>query len=275
MPVLAASGLLPLWGCISWSDTVWTGPRMEMLTFDAMTARSVQVRTHNGGVRFTGHSEPMSQATVKVTKRGGGATSRDAMNALEALHVFIESGPDNEWRVGHRWTEPKRPHWQAHVSLHIDGPAKMNLNAETHSGVINVVGAEGEVALRTYNGGIAVGGTGGPLSVETYNGKIEVDYAGTELAVEAYNGPVQVDLTKSAGVQGKIATHNGSVDVVVSDETSAALSCRTSQGRIRVDPPLQHEEIQETSVKGVLGSGGEPLLIQTHNGGIRVRSAAG
>jgi len=271
MCLASVYGLLTLTGCATWQTTVWTEPTTETIQFDAAKTRAVRVVAHNGAVQYTGSMDPMTQATIQVTKKGGAGTQEEAAQALRAIEVFVEPVDETTQRIGYRWARDPNPNWHAQVSFSIDGPSNVSLSAKTHNGGIVVSGVHGEVAVEAHNGGVSVRSSEGQLNAETHNGNIDVAYDGSSVNVATHNGSIEANLAACTSIGGKIATHNGSISIAVSDKTSSSLNCQTQNGRVHVGPPLVNAEITNTKVSGTLGRGGQPLTVTTHNGGIKIQ----
>ncbi|RME36564.1 MAG: hypothetical protein D6788_11285 [Planctomycetota bacterium] len=275
--------------------TTWSEEVKERITLDASAAEAVTVETHNGKIDFTG-TETGTQTVVEATKRAGGSSVADARKALEALEVFAEPDPADPGtiRVGWRWKTARHPaSWKARVSFEITAPAGVRLSAETHNGGIKVRNVAGPVELASHNGGIKAVSIHGPLEAETHNGKVVVSGAGEklrivthngsiraefttpDLAVETHNGSIALDLRNTGPVDARVTTHNGNVVLTVGEKTSARLQAETSLGSIACQLPLKEPEVSagKHRLRGVLGDGQGTMVINTHNGGIRVKSA--
>jgi len=274
MPFVAALlilGALP--GCRMWGTTRYTDPVTETRTIDSAGLTALEIKTHNGGIQYTVADPAAAQTEIKLTRKGGARTREEAEKALAAIEVFVEPADGGLYKVGYRWMGIRSPSWQAVVDVTISGPASVSLDAETHNGGITVRGVQGNVKLVTHNGGVNAHSGGGALSIDTHNGGIDASHAGSTIQARTHNGGVKIDLREAAAISGGIVTHNGGITLTVSDKTSAALSGHTENGSIKIDVPLASATMAKTSVTGTLGAGGGPLTLETHNGGIRVRSS--
>ena len=217
---LILSGLLlsclPIAGCIvvtadgstwSWRGTTVWAESTETLTVDTAGLEAVVVQTHNGAIVVEGQSEGAPQATVTVTKKGGGISHGEAEAALAAIEVYVKPAPSGTTKIGWRWKGAKKSRWRSEVSFDITAPGDLRFNVETHNGRIN--------------------------------------------------------------------THNGGVQVIVGENTSADLTCATHNGGISFDFPIPVTKVSRTKLSGVLGSGGPALKVTTHNGAIRIKRAEG
>ncbi len=273
---VAAVGLWALasMGCNFGGARVWTEAVTESHRVDASGLSSLEVRTHNGGIRYQGDGTTQ-EATITVTKKAGGRTRKDAEQAFDALDITIEPNEAGTCRVGWAWKTPRRSRWSADVNFMVVAPSKLNLMAESHNGAIGVTGAAGETRLVTHNGHIEVTASGPMLRAETHNGGIQAGYEGRDLRLSTHNGAIRADLSRCGPVGGELSTHNGAIQLTVSSTTAADIECSTHNGRIQFDPPVSVGKVSRTNLEGKLGPGGPPLELETHNGSIRVKKSDG
>ena len=262
-------------GC-SWGtgSSVWT-EATEQRSIDTAGLTALQVRTHNGEIRFDGQPAGSGPGVVTITKKAGGITMADAEAAIAALDAFVEPIGDGTLRIGWRWKGIRRSTWNADVSYAITAPESLRLDAETHNGVVEAANAANDVRLVTHNGRIKVASRNGELHAETHNGAINATYEGDALTLITHNGSITADLSRCGSVRGDVATHNGAVELIVGEQTSADLNCDTHNGRISFDTPITVSKSGRTTLEGRLGAGGQPLDIVTHNGSIRIKNTAG
>ena len=172
-------------------------------------------------------------------------------------------------------------------------PPRLALRAKTHNGRVDATGLAADIHALSHNGGMQLASDAGSVYAETHNGRIHATTAGLQVELKTHNGGIQVtaagaehvniethngwvraDLTTANPVGGRIVTHNGSMTVAFSDETSADLACRTRNGRITSEIQWQVTEMSRRRAKGKVGDGGAPLAVQSYNGGIRLVRAA-
>ncbi len=283
--VLGWAAVIPLWasGCIivavdggGWScggPLIWTEATEER-PIDTAGLTTLEVVTHNGAVDFQSQP-PDGAASVTITKKAGGTTRADAEEALAAIDVFVEPPGNGKTRIGWKWKTPKRSRWSGDVSFAIRAPGTINLDVETHNGTITAAEVTGDVRAVSHNGQVTVRSSGGKLNAESHNGDVDVKYAGPQWTVGTHNGEASVDLSGCAAVTGSIISHNGEVRLAVGKDTATTLKCQTQNGGIHCDAPLTDREKSAGQLTGKLGSGGGILGVETHNGSIRVRNAAG
>ena len=272
--------LLPLAGCVvvvgtasCSGPTIWTDPVVEERSIDVASLTGLEIRTHKGSITF--EAQPAGSATgrVTVTKKGGGMTPSDAEEALEAMDVFIEPPGDGTQRIGWRWNGIKDSTWRAKVSFDVHAPGNIDLAGNTHNGHIKINNVVGDVRATSHNGRINVKSSNGKLYAKTHNGRITAAYVGDDVTLLTHNGKVVADLDGCTAIDGRISAHNGNVEVVLSEQTSTFLKCRTSRGKIRCNVPLNDIEITRHKLTGAVGKGEGNLDVTTHNGSIRIKNA--
>ena len=276
--LLSSTGCIVVAGggwCFGCSKTVWTETTTERIALDAGDLSALEVRTHNGSIRFQSQPADGTEPYVIVTKKAGGRTHEAALEAMEALEVFVEPTGPGAQRIGSRWNGVKHSGWRRHVSFEIHAPANLRLDAQTHNGSIKIAGVSGDVKVVTHNGPINVESAEGSLYARTHNGGIVASYTGEEVILKTHNGRVVADLNRCGVVDGTIVTHNGGVEVVVGDETSVVLKARTHNGSISCGVPLTESEATRRRLTGRIGSGQGSLAVTTHNGSVRVKKATG
>ncbi len=91
-----------------------------------------------------------------------------------------------------------------------------------------------------------------------------------DIDVHTYNGHVDVE-TSGAAVHGSISTHNGGIEVKLSEAAATKLTCQTWNGSISTGLALSGISAGRRSLVGTLGKGGGDLRVETHNGSIRVK----
>lgn len=268
---LSLALLLPL-GC-SMGSVVWVESTEDM-QIDAAGLKKLAVKTHNGAVNYQGSAGGASTIQVKVTKKAGGLTQADAEEALASLEVFNEADGADGRVINHRWKGLRKSNWNAQVSYEIKGPDQLALNVESHNGATTVRGLKSDLRVTCHNGRIDTESAGPSAHVESHNGAINVSYEGPSIHATTHNGQVTVDLSRCAAIGGEIGAHNGQVVVRVGDQTSANLACQTHNGSVSVDIAAgwKVSHASRTRLAGLLGNGGQPLNVTTHNGQVKIQA---
>jgi DUF4097 and DUF4098 domain-containing protein YvlB len=163
-----------------------------------------------------------------------------------------------------------------------------SVRAHTNGGGIELDGAVGPVELSTWGGSLRVedvrGDTvlrtsGGKISVSEVVGTVDAETSGGSIRIGDVDGRVQartsggsISVRFAGAPSGVLETSGGGIEVEFPEGSGAMLEARTSGGRVYIHPDLTFTgETESSRVQGKLGSGGEPLLLETSGGNIRVR----
>ena len=105
------------------------------------------------------------------------------------------------------------------------------------------------------------------LSLKTTNGGISIRDVDGQIDFKTVNGGVK--LTNLAGdVKGR--TSNGGVHLRIPEQYSAHLETGTVNGGLNIDFPLTVQGRIDRQLSANLGSGGAPIRVRTHNGGVKI-----
>ncbi|HRX87055.1 MAG TPA: hypothetical protein P5572_18680 [Phycisphaerae bacterium] len=267
--MLAALGVPWLLSGCACSQKVWV-ERTQTLTIPATDLQSLTVETHNGGVKVSGEAD-RDEISVTARIRAGGRNRESAHACLDALEIVSEPTADGGHRLTSRWTEPQHPDWGEQVGFKIVAPARLALDVSTHNGGVSVERIDGDCRLVSHNGGIKALKIGGPLFVQTHNGGINAVTSGSSVDLQTQNGGVHLDGRGSSQLGGKVASHNGGIRVDLGKKTATSLECTTKNGGITCSADMTNTHHGERHLSCDLAGGGPHLLVETHNGGIRVK----
>ena len=255
--------------------------------FDVTGTADLDVHTSNGRVTVRG-AEGETRVTVVATLRSRGDSMIAAANRVAQIVVeMIHDGNHVVLRynaAAHPWDVRR----YSGVDFDITVPATVDADVETSNGRIEVSDAVGileldtsngaieisdvvgEVDAATSNGTIAIDGFEGVLDLTTTNGRIEMEDA--VAAVDAYtsNGLISFAGTLAEGLDHRMVTSNGRIDVTVPVTSSLILQARTSNATITTNLPLVGDtEGKEWSA--VLNPPATTVLtLETSNGAIQI-----
>jgi DUF4097 and DUF4098 domain-containing protein YvlB len=201
----------------------------------------------NGGIDVQGGSRGDVLVLAKVQAEA--ETMERARQIAQAVNVAATpsnvsaSGPSGLGR---------RESWS--VSYRLTVPTISALSLKTTNGGIAIRDIDGEVEFRTVNGGVKLVNMAGDVKGRTSNGGVDVDldgpgWRGTGLNVE---------------------TSNGGVHLRIPANYSAQLETGTINGGFNIDFPLTVQGRIDREINATLGSGGAPIRVRTHNGGVKV-----
>jgi hypothetical protein len=142
---------------------------------------------------------------------------------------------------------------QSKVEMIVDVPRGVKVDASSVNGDVRVDRNGAAATLETVNGSIEARATG-PVKATTVNGGIDVvvdRLSGTSgVTLETVNGTIRVQLPAGADADVRASVVNGSIDSKLA---------------------LAGEKRSKRSLRGVLGTGGAPVALETVNGSIELR----
>jgi hypothetical protein len=150
----------------------------------------------------------------------------------------------------------------------IDGDAKI----ETSGGHIDVKSLKGSLHAETSGGHIEISDVTGDIDTSTSGGHISISGAGGRVAAETSGGSVQVAFTKGNAHGGRIKSSGGGITVSVDPGANLSVDAETSSGSVASDITMAESgEHSRSSLRGMMGKGGETLHLHTSAGSIRIQ----
>jgi hypothetical protein len=114
----------------------------------------------------------------------------------------------------------------------------------------------------------------GSLTAHTSGGPIRVDRVTGYLEAKTSGSPIFVNLGRENARGGVLETSGGSIEVEVDRSANLEIDASTSGlGSVTTDLPVRVVgKISSSSLRGLLGSGGEMLRLHTTGGSIHIRA---
>lgn len=216
----------------------FTVPAAGVLTVDAEP---------NGGIDVSGTTRGDVVVRAKVS-----ATAETMERAQQiARSVTVNASASNVSATGPSGLE-RREQWT--VSYRLSVPTVSSLSLKTTNGGIAIRDVDGDVEFRTVNGGVKLANMAGDVKGRTSNGGVDVDLDGPSW--------------RGAGLN--VETSNGGVHLRIPSQYSAQLETGTINGGFNIDFPLTVQGRVDREINATLGSGGAPIRVRTHNGGVKV-----
>jgi DUF4097 and DUF4098 domain-containing protein YvlB len=139
-------------------------------------------------------------------------------------------------------------------------------------GEIVVEKARGRIEARSYNRGIRIADVSGDITAEAINGRITMDRMdSSNVEVSTVNGEISYDGPIKDNGTYRLTTHNGVVDLVMTERTNATLTVRTYNGDFRSSLPIRFSDPEARRRTVTLGNGSAHVDVETFNGLISVR----
>ena len=148
-----------------------------------------------------------------------------------------------------------------------------DVDIDTGDGSITVDGAKGQIRLRTGDGHIDARNLDGNVDALSGDGHIKLDGRLDALSVKTGDGSIDARLQPGSKVNSSwsIRTGDGSVDIVLPADLQANIDASTNDGHISLGIPVTVEgTFSNSQIHGKMNGGGQPLVIHTGDGSIRL-----
>jgi hypothetical protein len=169
-----------------------------------------------------------------------------------------------------------------HLKIHTgDGSVRAeqvagDVDIDTGDGSITLTGAKGDIRLRTGDGHIEARNLDGKVDAYSGDGHITLDGRMDALNVKTGDGSIDAHIHPGSKIDSgwSIRTGDGSVDVVLPAELQANIDASTNDGHISMGIPLMVEgTFSNSQLHGKMNGGGQPIVIHTGDGSIRLGKA--
>jgi hypothetical protein len=151
--------------------------------------------------------------------------------------------------------------------------ASGDVDIDTGDGSITIDGAKGDIRLRTGDGHIDARNLDGKVDAMSGDGHIKLDGRLDALSVKTGDGSIDARLQPGSKVNSSwsIRTGDGSVDIVLPADLQANIDASTNDGHISLGIPVTVEgTFSNSQIHGKMNGGGQPLVIHTGDGSIRL-----
>ena len=138
-----------------------------------------------------------------------------------------------------------------------------SVEVKSTGGSVELAWITGDVHVRTGEGDIHTRHVAGVSELRTGTGEIEIREARGSTLAKTEQGAIYASF--AGAPSGRLETRRGSVVVAFPSHTGVALDARTRHGVVEVD-----EKPRGSEFVGAVNGGGEPLVIYTARGSIRV-----
>ncbi|HTT05393.1 MAG TPA: DUF4097 family beta strand repeat-containing protein [Steroidobacteraceae bacterium] len=143
------------------------------------------------------------------------------------------------------------------------------LHIRTSGGSIEASELTGPADLRTSGGSIEVSGCSGDLDVRTSGGGIRLEQIDGRVRAVTSGGSVKAEVRTNRGVS--LATSGGSIALWLPANAMGSLNAHTSGGHVESTVPLSSVEVaSRNELRGAINGGGQPILLRTSGGSIRI-----
>ena len=162
-----------------------------------------------------------------------------------------------------------------------DGSLKANglsgtVDLHTGDGSINVEGLKGDIKLRTGDGSVEARGLDGRVNADSGDGHIKLEGRFDSLNIRTGDGSVEAHANNGSRMNAawNIRTGDGSVDMTLPGDLQANIDASTGDGHISLGMPVTVEgSFSNSQIHGKMNGGGQPLVIHTSDGSIRLNKS--
>ncbi len=159
------------------------------------------------------------------------------------------------------------------VELELMVPRELRAEIHTHDGRISAHELNGEIRLSTGDGSIEANSIDGSLEAKTGDGSIRASGRWDHLDLRTEDGSVEAGVRAGSKMTSAWSVHTGDghVTLRLPDNFAADVNAHTGDGKVTVDFPLTISgSVGGSELRGKLNGGGEPLILRTGDGPIRL-----
>jgi DUF4097 and DUF4098 domain-containing protein YvlB len=150
------------------------------------------------------------------------------------------------------------------------------VDLHTGDGSINVQGLKGDIKLRTGDGSVEARGLDGRVNADSGDGHITLEGRFDSLNIRTGDGGVEAHANNGSRMNSawNIRTGDGSVDMTLPGDLQANIDASTGDGHISLGMPVTVEgSFSNSQIHGKMNGGGQPLVIHTSDGSIRLNKS--
>ena len=252
------------------------GTRLEVSNFQGEVVIDVWGRDE---VRVTGDlsgrqylDARTTPAAVRVrprTRNGGPATADLRITAPRWMEVLVEG---NQVDVQVRGTEAAVAIETVGGDVRVEG-GRDRVDVRSIQGEVHVRGARGRVEVSSVNEAITLEDVEGDVYAETTNGDVSLrGIRSGSVRATTVNGDIDYDGPIRDGGRYALSTHNGDMEVTVSEDANVTVSVSTYHGEFESYFPIRLTgTTRERQFDFILGSGQARLELESFNGEITLR----
>jgi DUF4097 and DUF4098 domain-containing protein YvlB len=115
----------------------------------------------------------------------------------------------------------------------------------------------------------------GPVRVETHSKNIDLTQIYGDTYVSNRDGNVSIAPAGPFGIEAKISSGHGDLEITLPPNASASVSGNTRNGDILSDYPLSISGEESKSVSGKIGGGNARIVLSTDVGDLQIKKGSG
>jgi DUF4097 and DUF4098 domain-containing protein YvlB len=150
------------------------------------------------------------------------------------------------------------------------------VDLHTGDGSITVEDLKGDIKLRTGDGSVEAHRLDGRVSADSGDGHVKLDGRFDSLNIRTGDGSVEAHANNGSRMNAawNIHTGDGSVDMTLPGDLQANIDASTGDGHISLGMPVTVEgSFSNSQIHGKMNGGGQPLVIHTSDGSIRLNKS--
>jgi hypothetical protein len=250
---------------VTTSDSKQVEFRVEYQGYEL--GKSLRIESHQDGDKV--------ELTARLTGHWGFSWGRNT----RGLHIEVRMPREGDLQVETGDGTVQAESINGTVNVHTgDGSVKANslngnIDLHTNDGSIAVDKLKGNIRLRTGDGSIEARDIDGKVEADSGDGHIRLTGRFDALNVKTGDGSVDTRVLPGSKMASgwTIRTGDGSVDIVLPSEFQANIDATTGDGHISLGIPLTVEgTLGKSQIRGKMNGGGQPLMIHTGDGSIRL-----
>ncbi|MCK4410915.1 DUF4097 family beta strand repeat protein [Candidatus Bipolaricaulota bacterium] len=236
--LVVAAALLMLVGCDEegeqWPKVEAT--RQEEAMFSVGDSAVIDADTSNGEIIVRG-VEGAQEVHVVATLRTRGNTLEEAEERLDKI-VYSMTQDGQTVRLRYQASDQEKDvRRYSGVGFEVTVPTETRVDAETSNGAITIEAVSGRLDLDTSNGRIDLEGIVGSVRADTSNGSIDLEKIDGEVNADTSNGSIRYE-GRPVGQGNTLHTSNGSITVRIHTDASVSFEVDAKDGGIRSSLPL-------------------------------------
>jgi len=234
------------------TDAKWKFSAEESFSYEVGrgTREYFRIEGVNGTITIAGTSNA-DHVSVTGSRRVLSDTQQDANDRLDSLLVVVDS-TDSEVSV--QTVQPDDTQGRPYI---VDYTISVPMDFD-----INLVAANGDVAINTIAGDILVLLANGDVTFDATEGNVSVSLA---------NGEVKASSTLPPGGSIVLSAANGEIDLGIPQTTSAELTASVANGDITVrNLDVTITKRTQKELEGTLGGGDGTISLNLGNGAIHI-----
>ena len=244
---------------------------------------AVRVETNDGSVHVTTSDSPQVEFRVEYK---GYILDKDLRVDFrqDGDKVEVTARASNHW--GFSWLfqsrtvhiEVRMPRQADHQVETGDGSVGADyqngtVDIHTRDGSISVDGLKGNIRLRTGDGSIEARGLDGKVEADSGDGHIRLAGRFDALDVKTGDGGIDARVQSGSKMDSRwtVRSGDGGIDLYLPADFQADIDASTGDGRVSLEIPVTVEgKFRKSEVRGRMNGGGQPLIIHTNDGSIRL-----